>query len=248
MARQISESDFRQRVISWLPKGIPAEAIRDVECDSTDGENGGHSYWVCLARGYWCPAMECHTIHEDRLTDVKRLMRTVEVWAEEVAEMEAEAAQEVEKVEAPEVVEVVEETAATEQPAKVAEVDTDGGEGDEPKTAQEWDEESQRVEEATREALARAGLLVEETEGGNPMHNETLNPGDIYAAALEALPPQDIDHSGSDLYLRKTPAARALIQRLTNRAMLSSFTDSDGCAWYDLPFCFTPYWENPTKY
>lgn len=78
--------------------------------------------------------------------------------------------------------------------------------------------------------------------------NNTLNPGDIYAAALEALPPQDIDHCGSDLYLRKTPAATALIQRLTNKAMLSSFTDSDGCAWYDLPFCFTPYWENPTQY
>ena len=80
------------------------------------------------------------------------------------------------------------------------------------------------------------------------MDNNKLNPGDIYAAALEALPPQDIDHSGSDLYLRKTPAAKALIQRLTNRAMLSSFTDSDGCAWYDLPFCFTPYWKDPKKY
>ena len=80
------------------------------------------------------------------------------------------------------------------------------------------------------------------------MDNNKLNPGDIYAAALEALPPQDIDNSGSDLYLRKTAASRDLIQRLSNRAMLSSFTDCDGCAWYDLAFCFTPYWENPINY
>jgi hypothetical protein len=92
-----------------------------------------------------------------------------------------------------------------------------------------------------------AGIPAPQKREASPMDNK-LNPGDIYAAALEALPPQDIDHSGSDLYLRKTPAAKALIQRLSNRAMLSSFTDSDGCAWYDLPFCFTPYWENPRKY
>jgi hypothetical protein len=80
------------------------------------------------------------------------------------------------------------------------------------------------------------------------MNNDKLNPGDVYAAALEALPTEDIDHSGSDLYLRKTPAAKALIQRMTNRALLSVFQYGDGLSWYNLPFCFTPYWENPTKY
>ena len=77
---------------------------------------------------------------------------------------------------------------------------------------------------------------------------EKINPGDVYAVALQILPADDIDHSGSDLYLRVTPTSKTLIKRLTNRALLSVFTDGDGCAWYDLPFCFTPYWENPTKY
>lgn len=75
-----------------------------------------------------------------------------------------------------------------------------------------------------------------------------LTPGTIYAAALAALPACDIDHNASDLYLKRTPAAVALVERLNNKALLSVFRDPDGVAWYDLPFCFSPYWENPGKY
>lgn len=78
--------------------------------------------------------------------------------------------------------------------------------------------------------------------------NKKLQPGEIYAAALAALPAEDIDHHGSDLYLKRTPAAVALVNRLENRSLLSVFLDPNGQPWYDLPFCFTPYWENPSKY
>lgn len=78
--------------------------------------------------------------------------------------------------------------------------------------------------------------------------NKKLQPGEIYTAAVASLPPEDIDHHGSDLYLKRTPAAVALVSRLENRSLLSVFRDPDGAAWYDLPFCFTPYWENPSKY
>lgn len=76
-----------------------------------------------------------------------------------------------------------------------------------------------------------------------------LTPGTIYAVAIATLPPEDIGHHGSDLYIKRTPAAVALVGRLANKAFLSVFRSQiDGCIWYELPFCFTPFWENPGKY
>lgn len=42
--------------------------------------------------------------------------------------------------------------------------------------------------------------------------------------------------------------AVALVDRLENKSLLSVFRDPAGVPWYELPFCFTPYWENPAKY
>lgn len=77
---------------------------------------------------------------------------------------------------------------------------------------------------------------------------KNLTPATIYAAAVETLPACDIDHHASDLYLKRTPAAVALVDRLNDKALLSVFCDCDGVVWYELPFCFAPYWENPSKY
>ena len=77
---------------------------------------------------------------------------------------------------------------------------------------------------------------------------DKIKPGDIYAAAVATLPPEDIDHYNSDLYLKITPASAALVARLENKALLSRFRDPDGVTWYDLPFCFIPFWENPSNY
>ena len=80
------------------------------------------------------------------------------------------------------------------------------------------------------------------------MTNDKLQPGDVYAVALATLPTADIDHHNSDLYLRVSQETKAIISRLENKALLSTFRDNNGAAWYELPFCFTPYWENPYKY
>lgn len=80
------------------------------------------------------------------------------------------------------------------------------------------------------------------------MDNKKLTPGEIYAAAVELLPAKDIDHHASDLYLRKTPDSTALVNRLTTKVLLTTFRGTDGYIWYELPFCFTPFWENPSKY
>lgn len=80
------------------------------------------------------------------------------------------------------------------------------------------------------------------------MMTNKLQPGEVYAAAVLELPARDIDHHNSDLYLKKTPASVALLERLENRVLLTTFRDPDGVLWFELPFCFTPFWENPAKY
>ena len=86
MARRItSEADLMARAKKMLPKGIPETAIHSVECDPTDGENGGPSYWVNLSPGYWNPTMGCHTIHEDTLQELRSMLKDVELWPEDPA-------------------------------------------------------------------------------------------------------------------------------------------------------------------
>lgn len=81
MPRRIKdEAVLLDRVIKMLPKGVPAEAISEVECDPCDGEDGGPSYWVYLADGWICPEMECHTIHEDTLAKLKPMIKSIEPW------------------------------------------------------------------------------------------------------------------------------------------------------------------------
>jgi len=80
------------------------------------------------------------------------------------------------------------------------------------------------------------------------MATDKIKPGEIYAAAVATLPAADIGHHNSDLYLKRTPAAVALVNRLENKSLLSVFRDPAGVPWYELPFCFTPYWQNPQKY
>ena len=84
MARHINdETILLDRVLKMLPKGVPPEAISDVECDPYDGENGGPSYWVYLAAGWICPEMGCHTIHEDTLAKLKPMVKSIEPWLDD---------------------------------------------------------------------------------------------------------------------------------------------------------------------
>ena len=84
MPRHITdESVLLDRVIKMLPKGVPTEAIAEVECDPYDGENGGPSYWVYLNTGWICPLMECHTIHEDTLAKLKPYVKSIEPWPDD---------------------------------------------------------------------------------------------------------------------------------------------------------------------
>ncbi len=57
----------------------------------------------------------------------------------------------------------------------------------------------------------------------------------------------DLDRHESDLYVKDTPEARAIIEAyeadggITNKESLIS--QVDGKRWIDLPFAFQPYWD-----
>lgn len=71
--------------------------------------------------------------------------------------------------------------------------------------------------------------------------NEPLTPSTIYAAAVATLPSRDIDHHGSDLYIRVTPESKAFLSRFQYRRLVTTFVDNiDNDLWYDLPFCYDP--------
>lgn len=71
-----------------------------------------------------------------------------------------------------------------------------------------------------------------------------VNPSNIYSILVKELPAKDIDHHESDLYVRKTPKSTEIINKLNNKSLLSTFRDQiDNDIWYDLPFCYTPFWD-----
>lgn len=84
MPRHINdEATLLARVLKMLPKGVPADAIEDVECDPWDGEDGGPSYWVYTAPGWLVADMGCHTIHEDTLAKLKPYIQSIVPWPDD---------------------------------------------------------------------------------------------------------------------------------------------------------------------
>lgn len=68
----------------------------------------------------------------------------------------------------------------------------------------------------------------------------------IYEKALAALPAADIAHHESDLYLRATPEASAMVaehRREFGRTSVSTFIDQiDHALWFDVAFAYDPWW------
>ena len=63
----------------------------------------------------------------------------------------------------------------------------------------------------------------------------------IYEEALKNLPSADIDHTSfnSDLYLRVTPASKALVDKYEYKNLVSTFIDNiDHVLWYEIPFAY----------
>ncbi|MBO5969192.1 MAG: hypothetical protein J6S14_11925 [Clostridia bacterium] len=66
---------------------------------------------------------------------------------------------------------------------------------------------------------------------------------DIYTIAVKKLPASDLDHHGTDLYIKSSAAAAALVAEYDFLGNVEIFRSPlDGCAWYDIPFAYTPAW------
>ena len=71
----------------------------------------------------------------------------------------------------------------------------------------------------------------------------------IYEEAVKRIPKNEIDHHYSDLYLKVTPTSRKLVDEYEWRGNVTTFRDQiEGKLWYEIPFAFTPYWEDPYKF
>lgn len=68
---------------------------------------------------------------------------------------------------------------------------------------------------------------------------------DIYKKALETMPPEDIAHWCSDLYLRVTPQSEKLVKEYDYKENVSEFTDQiDRVPWFEIPFAYYgPGWR-----
>lgn len=106
-------------------------------------------------------------------------------------------------------------------------------------SAQNFDsvEQFNRTAEGIREDLQNAEKLL-----------APIQPGDIHAEAVKELPPEDIDHHESDLYLRFSKRSEILVKRLSTKALVSTFRDQiGGGLWYDLPLCYIPGVEESAR-
>ena len=74
-------------------------------------------------------------------------------------------------------------------------------------------------------------------------HGE-LTMTDIYERAVREMDAKDIAHWQSDLYLRRNAISEKLISEYKFKANVKQFRDQiDHVIWYDIPFAYTPYWE-----
>lgn len=108
---------------------------------------------------------------------------------------------------------------------------------------------AERIEEHEKKTVAKSFASVEafskslaEIRKNIEIASEFLTlvqPSNIHALAVQVLPPEDIDHHESDLYIRYSTNASNLVSRLDCKSLLSMFR-SDGNLWYELPFCYSP--------
>lgn len=99
-------------------------------------------------------------------------------------------------------------------------------------------------------AELEAKKAVKKAQKANKLYNrwkkskneaEGINPSDIHCILAKELPAEDLDHHASDLYVRKTEKSTEIINKLNNKALLSTFIDNiEGKEWYELPFCYNP--------
>ena len=71
----------------------------------------------------------------------------------------------------------------------------------------------------------------------------TLSPTELYQEIVNATSPEQIAHWQSDLYCKVTAKTKQVIKRYAYENLVTVFEANDHTLWYDIPFAYTPYWE-----
>lgn len=72
----------------------------------------------------------------------------------------------------------------------------------------------------------------------------------VYEKLVAVMKPEDIDHHESDLYVRWTNASEKVLEECGKGSGLwvESFRDQiTGKLWFDIPFAYTPFWEERAR-
>lgn len=72
----------------------------------------------------------------------------------------------------------------------------------------------------------------------------------IYERAIKTIPAEQIDHHDSDLYIMVTPESRKIVNEYEFKQNVTTFISAIAphVLWFDIPFAYTPYWDNIRKY
>lgn len=72
----------------------------------------------------------------------------------------------------------------------------------------------------------------------------------IYEEALKIIPPEEIGHHESDLYIKVSPESRKLVDNYEFKSNVQTFVSAIAphVLWFDIPFAYTPYWNEIRRF
>lgn len=75
------------------------------------------------------------------------------------------------------------------------------------------------------------------------------SPAELYDEIVKVAKPEEIGNWMSDLECKVTDATTAVVNQYKYRRQVMIFHSMiDGTLWYDIPFAFTPWRNDPKKY
>lgn len=74
------------------------------------------------------------------------------------------------------------------------------------------------------------------------------SPAELYNEIVKVTAENERGNWTSDLQCKVTKATSAVIERYKYRHLVTSFHSAiDGKLWYEIPFAYAPWWEDPHK-
>ena len=78
--------------------------------------------------------------------------------------------------------------------------------------------------------------------------SEIVNPSELYDEIVKVTTPEQRGNWTSDLQCKVTKDTTAVIERYKYKHLVTTFRSAiDGTLWYEIPFAYTPWWEERCK-